>query len=88
MLLRRRPIDQPTTLRECRSITTARYNQPGQLLADRNRTAAAHTTILTDGECARTQSIVAIKVVAHKLARAGYYIPRNQVPFDVNNAFA
>ena len=24
-------IDQPTTLRECRSITTARYNQPCQV---------------------------------------------------------
>ncbi len=34
------------------------------------------------------QRIVAIKTVAHKLARACYYILRDQVPFDVNRAFA
>ena len=39
-------------------------------------------------KCARTQPIVAIKAVAHKLARACYYILRDQVPFDVNKAFA
>jgi transposase len=37
---------------------------------------------------ARTNGIVAIKTVAHKLARACYYILRDQVPFDVNKAFA
>jgi transposase len=37
---------------------------------------------------ARTNRIVAIKTVAHKLARACYYILRDQVPFDVNRAFA
>jgi len=36
---------------------------------------------------ARTKGIVAIKTVAHKLARACYYILRDQVPFDVNKAF-
>ena len=36
---------------------------------------------------ARTNGIVAIKTVAHKLARACYYILRDQVPFDVNKAF-
>ena len=36
---------------------------------------------------ARTKGIVAIKAVAHKLARACYYILRDQVPFDVNKAF-
>ena len=36
---------------------------------------------------ARTKGIVAIKSVAHKLARACYYILRNQVTFDVNKAF-
>jgi transposase len=36
----------------------------------------------------RTNRIVAIKTVAHKLARACYYILRDQVPFDVNRAFA
>ncbi|MEA3274636.1 MAG: transposase, partial [Pseudomonadota bacterium] len=37
---------------------------------------------------ARTHRIVAIKTVAHKLARACYYVLRDQVPFDVNKAFA
>ncbi len=37
---------------------------------------------------ARSHGIVAIKTVAHKLARACYYILRDQVPFDVNKAFA
>jgi len=36
---------------------------------------------------ARTKGIVAIKAVAHKLARACYYILRDQVTFDVNKAF-
>ena len=39
-------------------------------------------------KCARTNGIVAIKTVAHKLARACYYILRDQVDFDVNKAFA
>jgi len=38
-------------------------------------------------KCARTHPVVAIKTVAHKLARASYYILRDQVPFDVNRAF-
>jgi transposase len=37
---------------------------------------------------AKTNGIVAIKAVAHKLARACYYILRDQVPFAVNKAFA
>jgi len=37
---------------------------------------------------ARTNGVVAIKAVAHKLARACYYILRDQVAFDVNKAFA
>ena len=36
---------------------------------------------------ARSNGIVAIKTVAHKLARACYYILRDGVPFDVNRAF-
>lgn len=36
----------------------------------------------------RTNAIVAIKTVAHKLARAAYYILRDQVAFDVTKAFA
>jgi len=39
-------------------------------------------------KAARTNRIVAIKTVAHKLARACYYILRDQVPFDVSRAFA
>jgi len=37
---------------------------------------------------AKSNGIVAIKTVAHKLARACYYILRDQVPFDVEKAFA
>jgi len=36
---------------------------------------------------ARTNRIVAIKAVAHKLARACYCIMRDQVAFDINKAF-
>ena len=39
-------------------------------------------------KAARTNRIVAIKTVAHKLARACYYILRDQVSFDVSRAFA
>jgi Transposase IS116/IS110/IS902 family. len=35
----------------------------------------------------RTNTLVAIKAVAHKLARACYYILRDQVPFQVERAF-
>lgn len=37
---------------------------------------------------ARTNGVVAIKAVAHKLARAAYYILRDQVEFDVSKAFS
>ncbi len=37
---------------------------------------------------AKTRGVVAIKAVAHKLARACYHIMREDVPFDVNRAFA
>jgi transposase len=36
----------------------------------------------------RTNGVVAIKALAHKLARAAFYILRDQVPFDVTKAFA
>ncbi len=36
---------------------------------------------------ATTHPVVAIKTVAHKLARASYYIMRDQVPFDMAKAF-
>jgi transposase len=36
----------------------------------------------------KTHRVVAIKAVAHKLARACYYIMRDEVPFDVDRAFA
>ncbi|MBF0435743.1 MAG: IS110 family transposase, partial [Magnetococcales bacterium] len=36
---------------------------------------------------ARTNGIVATKTVAHKLARACYYILKDSVPFDVAKAF-
>ena len=37
---------------------------------------------------ARTNAMVAIKAVAHKLARACYYVLRDQVPFTMDKAFA
>src|SRR3989304_8037312 len=37
---------------------------------------------------AKTNGIVAIKAVAHKLPRACYHIMRHEVPFDVAKAFA
>lgn len=38
-------------------------------------------------KAAKKNSFVAMKAVAHKLARACYYILLNQAPFDVNRAF-
>jgi len=36
---------------------------------------------------ARTNGIVAIKTIAHKLARASYYILRDKVPYEATKAF-
>ena len=36
---------------------------------------------------ARAHSLVALKAVAHKLARACYHVLREQVPFDLHRAF-
>jgi len=57
---------------------------------------AAHFATLKEGpikrffqrKAAKKNKIVAIKAVAHKLARACYHILRDQVPFDMNKAFA
>ena len=38
-------------------------------------------------KAAKTNPIVATKTVAHKLARACYYIVRDHVPFDVKLGF-
>jgi endo-1,4-beta-D-glucanase Y len=38
-------------------------------------------------KCAKTMRVVAIKTVAHKLARACYHILHDDVNFDVNKAF-
>jgi transposase len=37
---------------------------------------------------AKTNSIIATKAVANKLARACYHILKDQVPFDVNKSFS
>jgi len=37
---------------------------------------------------AKTHKVVAIKAFAHKLAPASYYVLRDQVPFDIDKAFA
>lgn len=57
---------------------------------------AAHFAIRYDAtikrfyqrKAARTAEFVALKAVAHKLARACFYVLRDQVPFDVRRAFA
>lgn len=36
---------------------------------------------------AKTQAVIAKKTVAHKLARACFYVLKDQVPFDVKKAF-
>ena len=36
---------------------------------------------------ARTHQVVALKATAHKLARAGYYVMRDCVPFQIDKAF-
>jgi transposase len=36
---------------------------------------------------ARTHRVVALKAVAHKLARAGYHVMRDRVPFQIELAF-
>jgi transposase len=36
----------------------------------------------------KTNGVVAIKAVAHKLARASYYVMRDRVAFDLHRAFA
>ena len=38
-------------------------------------------------KCAKTRPVVARQAVAHKLARACYYVLRDQVPFDIGRAF-
>ncbi|GJL53072.1 MAG: IS110 family transposase [Nitrospirales bacterium] len=39
-------------------------------------------------KASQTKRVVAIKAVAHKLARACYYVLRDQVPFEIDRAFA
>ena len=36
----------------------------------------------------KTKAVIAVKAVAHKLARACYHVLRDQVPFDATRAFA
>ena len=38
-------------------------------------------------KCAKTKKVVALKAVAHKLARACFYVMRDNVDFDINKAF-
>jgi transposase len=38
-------------------------------------------------KAARTKAMVALKTVAHKLARASYYVMRDQVPFEMAKSF-
>ena len=41
-----------------------------------------------DRKAAKTNSIVAIKALAHKLARAAFHVLRDQQPFDPKKVFA
>lgn len=50
-----------------------RYHKPVRRFYERKR--------------ARTHQVVALKAVAHKLARASYYVMRDQVPFKIDLAF-
>lgn len=38
-------------------------------------------------KAAKTKRVIAIKAVSHKLARACFYLMRDQVPFDIKKAF-
>ena len=38
-------------------------------------------------KAAKTNGVVAIKAIGHKLARASYYIMRDQVEYDANKLF-
>jgi transposase len=38
-------------------------------------------------KAAKTNGVVAIKTIAHKLSRACYYMMRDQVPFEIDRAF-
>jgi transposase len=57
---------------------------------------AAHFAVRYDAQikrwyqkkCAKALSVVAIKAVAHKLARASYHVMKDNKPFDVSKAFA
>jgi transposase len=57
---------------------------------------AAHHAIRNDEaikrfyqrKCAKTLQVVAIKAVAHKLARAAFHVMREGTPFEVQRAFA
>jgi transposase len=40
-----------------------------------------------DKKTAKTNGIVAIKAIAHKLARAAFHVLRDQQPFDPNKVF-
>ena len=50
-----------------------RYHQPVRRFYERKQ--------------ARTHRVVALKAVSHKLARASYYVMRDQVPFEIGLAF-
>jgi hypothetical protein len=41
-----------------------------------------------DRKKAKTMTVVAMKAVAHKLARAAYYMMRDGTTFDVSRCFA
>ena len=41
-----------------------------------------------DRKAAKTLEVVAIKAIAHKLARASYYVLRDQQPFDPKKVFS
>lgn len=51
------------------------------------RTVAAYVALQRQRKQVRTHPLVALKAVAHKLARACYHRLREPVPFDLHRAF-
>jgi transposase len=41
-----------------------------------------------DRKCGKRHKVIATKAVAHKLARAGYFLMRDGCTFDVQRAFS
>jgi transposase len=70
----------------CRCIGGARYSN-GKKKGGSNSKNGNKYLAWAFVEAAKTIQIIAIKTVAHKLARTCFYVLRDQVEFDANKAF-